>query len=278
MQTPRIANLLIIGAQKCGTTSLHEYLDLHPAISMSRDKEPNFYNWYFDRGLDWYGAQWPEPAPVRGEASTDYTVHPIFPGVPERIRAVAPETKLVYLVRDPVDRMVSHYMHGYLTGLFHEPAQELFSRPDIGDHDLVVRGLYAMQLEQFLEVFPRDQLMVVDQRDLLGERRATLRRVFSFLEVDPDFASPGFEVRHFQSEQAWRPRGVLSRRRGVNRAVQRGFSLPGPVGKGVRRLLAHPVSKPELDEGLRRRLAAHFGADAQRLRELTGQDFAHWSV
>jgi hypothetical protein len=278
VSAPRIANLLIIGAQKCGTTSLHEYLDAHPAISMSEEKEPNFFSWHFERGVDWYGRLWSEDAQVLGESSTNYTAHPVFPGVPERIRAVAPDARLIYLVRDPVDRMVSHYAHGYLTGLFHKPADELLRNPEIGETDLVWRGQYAMQLERFLEHFPAEQILVIDQRDLLRERRETLRRVFAFAGVDEHFWTPEFEVRHFESDKSWRPRGVLSRSRRLNAAVLSTYDLPRPFGGAARRLLARPVSKPRVDAGLRSRLAEHFRADAARLRELTGLKLGHWSV
>ena len=99
-----LPNTFIIGAAKCGTTSLWLYLDAHPEIAFSANKEPAFFvrPHYRDelglvRGLF-------RPAPVRGEASTVYTTHPVNSGVPERIRSLVPDAKLIYMVRDPVDR------------------------------------------------------------------------------------------------------------------------------------------------------------------------------
>ena len=107
-----LPNLIVIGAAKCGTTSLHEYLDLHPEVAMSREKELDFFveEKHWGRGVEWYAAQF-EDAPVRGESSPSYTAYPRYRGVPERIRRVVPDAKLVYLVRDPVERIVSHFVH-----------------------------------------------------------------------------------------------------------------------------------------------------------------------
>src|SRR5205823_11980303 len=100
MQAPgHLPNLLIIGAAKAGTTSLHRYLDLHPSIFMSRSKELQLFNqddWRERR--DWYRAQFPTAAPVRGESSGAYTMHPVLPCVPERIKATIPDARLIYLV------------------------------------------------------------------------------------------------------------------------------------------------------------------------------------
>src|SRR4051812_3312851 len=113
-----LPNLIVIGAKKSGTTSLYVYLDAHPEISMTRDKELNFFveerNW--SRGLGWYGEQFDAGAPVRGEASPYYTALPHHRGVPERMASVIPDARLVYMVRDPIARLLSHYDMGVARG------------------------------------------------------------------------------------------------------------------------------------------------------------------
>ena len=109
-----LPNLIIIGGLKCGTTSLHHYLSLHPEIAMSRPKELNFFvaelNWPL--GRDWYAAHFDPKAPVRGESSPHYTNSPAFAGVADRMRDILGEAvRLIYVVRDPIDRMLSHYLH-----------------------------------------------------------------------------------------------------------------------------------------------------------------------
>ena len=96
-----LPTVIVIGAAKCGTTSVHEYLDDHPEVAMSAEKELNFFveekNW--PRGIAWYESQFDPDAPVRGESSPTYTAYPEYHGVPERIRSVVPDAKLIYLVR-----------------------------------------------------------------------------------------------------------------------------------------------------------------------------------
>jgi hypothetical protein len=108
-----LPSLIVIGAQKCGTSSLHAYLDAHPEIAMSTPKEldffggPGFANW--ERGVDWYRAQFDPEAPVRGESSPSYTAYPFVVGTPERIHALVPGAKLIYMVRDPIERLLSQW-------------------------------------------------------------------------------------------------------------------------------------------------------------------------
>lgn len=101
-----LPNLVVIGGMKCGTSSLHYYLSLHPQISMSEPKELSFFAENWPRGRDWYEAHFPEDLPIRGESSPNYMKHPAFPGVPERMVSLVPDAKLVYLVRDPIARIV----------------------------------------------------------------------------------------------------------------------------------------------------------------------------
>src|SRR5919108_5987197 len=108
-----LPNLIIIGAQKCGTSALHHYLGLHPDIFMSHEKELNFFmqrkNW--DKGRAWYESMFPCNATVRGEASPGYTDYPTEPRVAERMHSLIPDAKLIYIVRHPIERMISQYVH-----------------------------------------------------------------------------------------------------------------------------------------------------------------------
>ena len=112
-KTGRLPDLIIIGAMKCGTTSLHRYLDLHPEIIMSGQKGLNFFiperNW--GKGVDWYRPNFKGNALVSGEASPNYTNFPDFKGVAGCMHPIGPNARLIYMVRDPVDRILSHYMH-----------------------------------------------------------------------------------------------------------------------------------------------------------------------
>ena len=122
-----LPTFFVIGAAKSGTTSLHYYLDQHPDVHMSREKEPNYFSFahrpggpkHVIRDRRAYKALFDSPAPVRGEASVTYSFWPHPPDVAERIHAAVPDAKFVYVVRDPVERTLSHYRHRVVLGEEH---------------------------------------------------------------------------------------------------------------------------------------------------------------
>jgi len=276
-----LPNLIIIGGLKCGTTSLHHYLNLHPEIAMSRPKELNFFvaelNWPL--GRDWYAGHFDPKAPVRGESSPHYTNRPAFAGVPERMREVlGDEVRLIYVVRDPIDRMLSHYLHNLGGGYDERPLTEALAEPE---SSYVARSRYFFQLEPYLEAFGRDRIQIVSREDLKRDRPETMRRAFAFCEVDPDFTSEQFE-REWETGVAktggrFRVMDRAVRLPGL-RALDRNFDrLPESLRWIVERLVHDPeggeAPKPELPADLRERLVEVLGDDVARLEELTGRRF-----
>lgn len=108
-----LPDIIIIGAMKGGTTSLYHYLASHPDVVASRDKETDFFRSrkHFSKGIEWYRQQFRGAGTHALEASPNYTKRHKFRGVPRRMHSVLPEAKLVYVLRDPVERIISHYMH-----------------------------------------------------------------------------------------------------------------------------------------------------------------------
>jgi Sulfotransferase domain len=279
---PALPNLLIIGAAKAGTTSLHEYLALHPQVFMSDTKELHFFNkedWR-DR-IEWYRAQFPTDAPVRGESTPGYSMDPWYPGVPGRARELIPDARIVYLVRDPVERLTAQYVENYALHLEHRSFGEALRDYDSPSNRVVMASRYAFQVGRWREHFPDDRILVLDHLALLRERAATLRETFAFLGVDPDFTTSDFDRLHNVRSNKMRAnrfglwlyeRGLLERVRRATRA------LPDRVREPLKTLVADPVPTPDLDHALRAELEAHLHEDAQRLRAYTGKPFAHWSV
>src|SRR5438552_358541 len=105
---------MIVGAMKCGTTSLFSYLKQHPRIAGCETKEPDFFSIHWSRGLDWYQGLWRpvQAGEIALEASTSYTKLPDHPEVVERMLSTPWTFKLIYVVRDPLERIESHYNHG----------------------------------------------------------------------------------------------------------------------------------------------------------------------
>ncbi len=278
-----LPNLIIIGAPKCGTTSLHFYLDQHPEISMSERKELRYFSrpdWRERR--EWYERQFEGfDTAVRGEASPRYTRYPDFPEVPLRAYSMVPEAKLIYLVRDPVDRTVSHWVQRVADG-DRTPFEHYVGEWDRPDNPIVAASKYATQAERYLEFFPRSQLLVVDQHDLKVDREATLREIFGYLGVKDTFHSPRFdEERNTHSEKyALTSVGKPLWNRALGPAVRRlPTALEDPVRRHAIRRLSRPITAPSvIDPEFRPRLEALLKGEADRLRALTGQPFASWSV
>jgi hypothetical protein len=274
----------VIGAQKCGTTSLHYYLDQHPEISMARAKELNFFiaRGTWPRGVEWYAAQFDPGARIRGESSPTYTDYPVEQGVPARMHSVVPDAKLVFMVRDPIERLVSQYVHAYTARRQDRPIEDLLA-DDLGNHPYVTRSKYFLQLQQYLPYFPLERILVVAQEDLLHDRARTMRRVFEFLGVDASFYHPRFErLKHRTSShrrrRTWAGMVVSAAARRATRHVE----PPRWIVWKAERLLVFPlarrIERPVLSATFREQLSAELADDANRLRELTGKEFQSWCV
>jgi len=271
---------------KCGTSSLHRYLDLHPEIQMSRPKELDFFlggdgrswgNW--NRGVEWYAGHFSLDAPVRGESSVNYTNLPeASRRTAERMHGVIPDAKLLYMVRDPIDRAVSHYLHARAAGRDEAPASQALADPH---GRFVRRSLYHAHLIEFLRFYPRERILVVAQEDLLDRRLETMRRIFRYLDVDEAFSSPQFE-RMWEVSRGKDRKFTLAFRATRRFGRRRWDRLPTNLRWLGERVVLLPVrgglARPALEDALQEMLVERFRDDVERLRKLTGQEFATWSV
>ncbi|HWM87528.1 MAG TPA: sulfotransferase domain-containing protein [Kofleriaceae bacterium] len=273
-----LPNLIIIGAQKCGTTSMHAYLGRHRQIAMSETKELDFFidrrNW--SKGVEWYAAQFSDDAAVRGESSPNYTWTRAFPGVPERMHSVVPDARLIFMVRDPIQRVISHWIHNYSNGRENRPLAEV-----VGDHRYYDRSLYWTQVSAFLEHYDRSRILVVAMDELQKQARETMRRVFDFVELDDDFREPVFAIQRHRSARKRRKTRTGAWIAGT-RVGRRLDALPGALRWPVRELLYRPFSRrlerPELAPAEREQLAERLRDDTNRFREFAGRDFSDWNV
>jgi hypothetical protein len=271
-----LPNLVIIGAAKSGTTSLHSYLDKHPDIAMSRLKELKFFlrdDWRDN--VDWYARQF-DDAPVRGESSPNYSMHPFLPSAAEPMSEVLPDAKLIYILRDPVDRVVANYVEHVHLGFESRPIGATLDNVEDPAHPYVCPSRYASQLQRFLACFPGEQILVVDHADLLHHRDDTMARVFRFLEVDDTFRTPDFEE-ELNTRSEKRRYGRLGRwmiRRNLMTREREFFRHGTPI-RPVRRFLARPIDS-DLSEADRQKLTAALAPEVIALRELTGQPWASW--
>lgn len=204
----RLPEVVVIGAMKCATSAVHEYLDAHPDVSMSALKELNFFNgpaepphhdpdsWWrsgqWHRGLEWYAEQFDPHALVRGESSPAYT-SPSSPEVADRMACVIPDAKLIYLVRDPVERAVSQYAHHRRDGTERREMAEALLDPHSQYLD---RSRYYRRVAPFLERFPREHLRVVVQERLLTDRCAEVAALHRHVGLEPHWEPNRHDRRH----------------------------------------------------------------------------------
>lgn len=176
-----LPDFVIIGAMKCGTTTLQEQLAAQPSFFMSTPKEPNFFSddRIFARGMAWYEGLFANapPGALKGEASTHYTKLPTHPHALDRLAAALPHARLIYLIRDPLARLVSHYIHGRTMREIRCGLPEALERhPELIDY-----GRYAMQIAPWLERFGHDRIHVTSLESLSADPQGELARVGTFL-------------------------------------------------------------------------------------------------
>jgi hypothetical protein len=213
-----LPGLLVIGAQKSGTSSLYSYLAQHPQLYPSWKKEVNFF--VGGPGTDhdctdalWYRAHFPLARRLGDatafEASPRYLFHPL---AASRIHELLPHARLVAVLRNPTERALSHYFHACRHGAESLPIAEAFEREESrlqaaldaqrwDDPAFILnaykrRGLYRQQLERFCQHFPREQLCVVSSDALFSDPASTLRRIFAFAGVDPSVRVPDVRPRN----------------------------------------------------------------------------------
>ena len=253
-----LPDFLIIGAARCGTTSLYRYLTEHPCIAPAFRKEIHFFDLQFGRGVRWYRRHFPSvlyrrytearygSAALTGEASAYYIFHP---SVAARVAATIPGVKIIALLRNPIDRAYSHYHLQVRKGReplpFEEAiageqerlngeqkkmlATENYESFNYRRYSYMTRGLYADQLARWMNVVPAEDFLVLRTEDLESDPAKVLKHTLRFLKV------PEWEPKRFTK---------------YNRA-------------------SYPALKPET----RRHLVAYYEPHNRRLGDLTGKEF-----
>ncbi|MHB8596656.1 MAG: sulfotransferase domain-containing protein [Ktedonobacteraceae bacterium] len=205
-----LPNFLIIGAQRCGTTSLYYYLLEHPQMVPGSAKELHFFDEYYARGMRWYRAQFPTTVQkyyaehirkqdfITGEATPAYLLHP---HAAERISKVLPDIKLIVLLRNPVDRAYSQ--HWLMTRVNHETlsfeeaiereqaiitterekilADANRSSQNFRSFSYLTRGIYVEQLQQWMKYYPREQFLVLKSEDMYSNPAETIKQTLEFI-------------------------------------------------------------------------------------------------
>jgi hypothetical protein len=233
--------------------------------------------------VSWYEEQFraaPTEALAIGEASTSYTKYPWVTGVPERISSVLGEVRLIYVLRDPVERMRSQYLHHVATGQEWRPIEQAFREEPM----YLNISRYAFQLDQYEPFIQRDRILVIDSRDLRDDRLPTLRGVFAFLGVEPGWVPRSVDREFLTSAgRRMKPSSLRALRR-IPRIRTIATYVPEPM-KTMKHRLTGGLATQELDvergrisEALRDELERSLRPDVTQLRRFLGRDFDGWGI
>lgn len=296
-------NLFIVGAQKSGTTTLANWLMLHPQAFMAYPKEPGFLafgergypfrdghgrasparEWVVTSRSDYLGLFHGVRADQRvlGEASTWYLA---VPGTAELIRREFPDARIVVILRNPVERAYSAWCHARRDGL--EPIDDfekaLDAEPARGDAEFLLRyrhmGHYARQLRPYLESFPRDRLLILLFDDLRQDPQAVWRRLCAFLDIDPALASIAGEARNRSGIPRVRLLQSLATSHRFKRRLIRilPFHMLSRLRHWIEQRNLRPF--PPLPESARERLRREYRDEILELGRLLDRNLAHWLV
>lgn len=210
-----LPQFLIIGAQKCGTSSLYSYLIQHPEVLASTRKEVGFFSEKYEKGSSWYRARFPSLQEINsgficGEATPEYFFHP---HAARRIHELLPDIRLILLLRNPVDRAISHYYHSVKKG--HEDltledalnaeeeritdAMEEMVRDenaysvDWQRYSYKSRGIYCTQLQRYYDYFDREQILIIPSKELFESSGPVMKKIQSYLGIS-DFAGFDYSI------------------------------------------------------------------------------------
>jgi hypothetical protein len=284
-------NLFIVGPPRSGTTTLHDWLGQHPDIFMSSIKEPHFFSSIefpeierkvlrVTRNQQEYLSLFRdgEEMAIRGESSSHYLADPASA---ERIHEMAPDAKIITILRDPIQRSFSHFLLFGRRGeqpAFNEVIRQCIERQPPYDNtafNLVDMGLYHQQLEHYYQFFSPEQVLVVSFQKLQNQPTDVLREICDFLEVDKGV------VNNIDTDQASNPYMQPSNRLfgkllSSNILTSLGLKItPRPLLQKIRYgLLLKPGEKPELDTETRRLLTEIYEPEVGRLEKLLNRDFA----
>lgn len=273
-------NFLIIGAARSGTTSLFKYLESHPDIFMSEIKEINFFSneKYWQKGLDWYGQHFAKATQkCVGEASTSYTSYPFRNQTPERIFKYLPNVKLIYVIRDPIDRFLSHYLHRVSRGSESREMNDIIY--NYQDDFLLTQGKYFLQLEQYLKYFSIDRIYLLSIENLKHNPSTTIKSIYDFLDIDTSISGAQNYFHHNANKKITRKNrlGQLILKFYLKNIEQ--VAYPYRIKKLFLRAAeigAIEVEQQNLDEKQLIALKAYFKDDIKQLKQLYPLNLEEW--
>jgi hypothetical protein len=200
-----LPDMIILGGQRCGTTSIYDYLSQHPQTNPSRSKEIHFFDLNYQSGLNWYrynfNSKKNNTQLITFESSPYYLFHP---AVPERVKKSLPECKFIIMLRNPIERAYSHYWHEKKYGreeLSFEEALKLENQRLEKEENKLLndpyyisnahrrysyfsRGCYSEQIKRWLSCFSHERFLFIESDNFFLNPEKTMNHIHKFLQID----------------------------------------------------------------------------------------------
>ena len=278
--------IFIVGAPKAGTTSLHHYLNEHPDVLMSEEKEPDYFSnkELSDQGL-YYGTSQidneekyhnlfknKKNEQILGEASVSYL---FYPEVPQRIKNYNPEAKIIIMLRNPVDRAFSHYLMDYRLGLTSESFDDIFKKKsELKFQQYFVLGNYSSQIINYFNVFGKENIHIILYSDFKKNTPLELEKVFDFLSLNTNYSIDFNKVHNSFSMPK-------------NNIVRKIYSIiwlrkvlvtlvPFSFISLIKSILFNKENKPKLSVEVRNSVSLYFEKDIEILEKLLSINLEKW--
>ncbi len=278
---PRVS-FIGIGAQKCASTWLHDVLSQHPRVAMpTGKKEIDYFSYHYDFGFQWYEHHFAaSESRLAGEISPSY-LHD--PGIAERVAHYNPDMRIILIVREPLARALSNHKHEVRIG--HFQGEDLSFEAGLRNNpSYIEQGLYARHLRRWLDVFPRENVLVLRFDDVFARPRDVAAQVCEFLEIEA--LPPEVDVFRKSNESYLVRSGFMERSKNILRSALRALKLGkawewlGNSGLRARYRQANRIA-PERAIGTPMpqtvdALKAIFQPDVEDLERLTGLTFDEW--
>jgi len=280
-----------VGAPKTGTTSLYYYLNEHPEIVMSTQKETDFFSddslqkqgLYYGKNrietIEKYHALFQQKKEkIYGEASVSYL---FYENVPKKIKTYNPKGKIIIMLRNPTDRAFSHYLMDYRLGLISKPFKSILEdekedkKSKLFYQQFIELGLYYKQVKRYIETFGRENVIIIFYDDFKKDVAKEVQKVYEFLAVDAAYIAKISKKHNTYSMPKNNWIRMIYSFVGFRKVLNK--ILPKQIVKNLKEILFSKANKPVLSDSLKVKLNNLYTNDINRLEELLSCDLSQWT-
>ena len=284
-------NFFIVGAPKSGTTSLYYYLDEHPEVEMSREKEPDYFShesiqnqgmYYGNQRIDSekkYHSLFNKASKgvIFGEASVSYL---FYNTVAEKIKRYNSDAKIIIMLRNPIDRAFSHYLMDFRLGLVSDSFENIINKTSKAKNthlffqQYIEVSEYSNQIDRYLKEFDANKILFIDYEDFKKDTSKVVRNVYAFLDINSEYKANIYKKHNpFTMSKNNFIRFIYSFIFIRNILT---LLFPKKLVASIRSLFFKQDNKPVLSEETRRQLKQYFKKDVLKLNQIMNKNFSKW--